>query len=491
MSIVSEVFFYLCSQDLFTILTYSVMVLSVIGMAVIGKHEGHSDGCSCSGCAGGEVEQRDIEPLKKRAAELESMSVRSIEQSEELSDIYTELATIAYDEGEDLETVVMLFGHAEKTLKNTLEQGDDTEIRRKLGNVYLHRAVTYNDFDELDSAVDSYNTAIATLKPLDDAGDGEAKYDIAGIQFNRGMIYHECGDFLKAKTDYDESFLAFRAVEKISDFDTRYFMAKVSVAQGTLFRDMDESLDKVVDAYNRAMRLFVELIDMGQMEHERELANVLMDRCTATYDFCRDHEFESELEKTSKIGDVLVDVGRGIEILDRIVKAEPQFENRIDLFNAIATEGAILLDIEKFDEAIKSFDRTIDEFSDFMQIDDPVILQYFATIFSNRANCLTRLDKLDDALKDMDECAMIADKIQNTDYGLSDDEKAEFQVQFTMFYANRANIFKVMGNKEEANKNFENGYRILGSLKESFDEDLGDIIEVYDDLKKEIDELPD
>ncbi|MDR2170950.1 MAG: hypothetical protein LBP59_12475 [Planctomycetaceae bacterium] len=488
MSIVLEMFFSFCSQDWTSILPYSFFaILPFIGV-IAGNHN-HSGGCSCSDCGDGNKELRDIEPLKKRAAELENITARSIEQNEELSDIYVELATIAYEEGEMLNTVIMLLNNAEKTLQNTLAQGEETEIRRKLGNVYLHRAVMYNDYDELDLAIDSYSTALTTLKPLDDAGDGEAKYDIAGIQLNRGTIYHEKGEFTKAKTDLDESFLAFRAVEKISDLDTRYFMAKVSIAQGTLFRDMDEPLDKIVDAYNRAMRLLVELIDIGQMEHERELANVLLDRCTATYESYRDFEFESETEKINKIGDVLIDVGRGIEILERIVKADPQFDSRLDLFNAVTTEGAILLDIDKFDEALKAFDRAINEFGDFVAIDDPLLMLYFSSALENRSVCLARTGKYEESLKDTSECIKIAEKMQSLDLGLSDEEKENFQLQTTTFYANRANVLKVIGKKEEALKDYESGYRIVESLKKVFGEELNEIVETYEDLKKQLDEM--
>ncbi|MDR2642866.1 MAG: tetratricopeptide repeat protein [Planctomycetaceae bacterium] len=491
MSILAEMFFYVCSQDLMTVLMYSVFaILPIVGIAATGNL---SSGCSCANSpdGGGNDEPRDIEPLKKRVTELESMSVRSIEQNEELSDIYIELANVAYDECEAIETIVMLLNRAEKILKSTLAQGEDTEIRRRLGNVYLHRAVTYNDFDELDLAIDSYNTALATFKPLDESGDGEAKYDIAGIQLNRGTIYHEKGEFLKAKTEFDESFLAFRAVEKISDLDTRYFMAKVSIAQGTLFRDMGEPLEKVVDAYNRAMRLLVELIDIGQMEHERELANVLMDRCTATYESYRLYKFESETERINKIGDVLIDVGRGIEILDRIVKADPQFDSRIDLFNAITTEGSILLDIDNFEEAIKAFDRAINEFAEFADADDPVLLLHFSSALANRAICLVKTNKFDDALIDSSESIKVLEKVQNADLGLDDEEKDLFQLQMISYYANRSNIFKAIGNKNEAAKDYENGIRIIEKLKKDFGEELSSISETYKTLKEQIDDLSD
>ncbi|MDR2345498.1 MAG: hypothetical protein LBE18_05475 [Planctomycetaceae bacterium] len=489
MSIVLEIFSYICSQEITTILTYSgLAVLPAVGAVVAGT----SGGCSCSNCAdsNNNNEPRDIEPLKKRAAELESMTARTIEQSEELAEIYTELANIAYDEGEQLDTIIMLNSRAEKTLKNTLAQGEENEIRRKLGNVYLQRAVIYNDYDELDPAVDSYSAAFATLKPLDDSGDGEAKYDIAGIQLNRGTIYHEKGDLIKAKTDFDESFLAFRAVEKISDLDTRYFMAKVSIALGTLFRDMGEPLEKVVDAYNRAMRLLVELIDIGQMEHEKELANVLIDRCIATYESYRDYEFDSDTEMKNKIGEILIDVGRGIEILERIVLLDPQLDSRIDLFNAITTEGSILLDIDNLTDAIKTFERAINDFSDFAQIEEPVLLQHFASVLENRSVCFAKTGDFDKAIKDANECIEIADKIQNTDFGLDEEEKEDFQLQLTSFYANRANILRAIGNKNDALKDYENGYRIIETIKPTFgEENLKEITEVYGELKKQIDTL--
>jgi tetratricopeptide (TPR) repeat protein len=482
---ISEVLFYLTSHDLATVITFSgLAMLPAAAVFAASEQSGNTprraanDGDANIGNNDTAQPQRDIEPLKKRAAELERVTARSIEQSEELSDIYVELATVAYKEDEELETIIYLFNRAEKILNDTLAQGDDNEIRRKLGNVYLHRAVAYNDFDELDTAIESYDAACAVLKPLDDAGDGEAKYDIAGIRLNRGTIYHQQGDYQKAKKDLDESFLAFRAVEKISDLDTRFFMAKVSVAQGRLLQDMGEPLEKVVDAYNRAMRLFVELIDIGQMEHEQELANVLIDRCSATYTDYKTREFESEAERLNKIGDVLIDVGRGIEILERIVAAEPQnFDCQFDLFNAITTEGAILLEIEKYHEAEKVYTKAAENFNNFKEIEEPVIMEHFAHVFENRGICRMNQANFNAAIDDFNEAIELTEKIQDDAFGLDEDEKYEFMLPLVGFYANRATAWERLGDKERAINDCDKGNNVVTTLKSKLDKDSQDELE--------------
>jgi tetratricopeptide (TPR) repeat protein len=427
----------------------------------------------------------DPQAARDEIAKLESAgNARTLEQNEELAHLYVSSAVFALENGaEDLKEIVPQFNKAADVLTNTLKQGEDDQIRRFLGNVYLHRAVAFNDFDEMDQAIESYGEALDTLKPLEDKLDGEAKYDIAGIRLNRGTIYHELGEFEKAKADLDESFIAFRAVEKIiPEMDTRYYMAKVSVVQGSLARDMGEPLNKIADLYNRSMRLLVELIDDGQIEHERELANVLMDRCMATYEDYRETEFADKTERFNKFGDVLVDVGRAIEILERIAQ-DGNEEAVVDLFTAITTQGAMLIDIEQYDGAFKSFDRAVRENAVFAESGNPILFNQYAAAIENRGFCLTNLGKFDSALADINQSITLRDKLQTAEFDLDKDTKGLFAAAQATAYANRANLYSTQGNAEQARKDREYGFSILKSLDNSRG-DYSDIIEMFEGLLK-------
>ncbi|MDR1142243.1 MAG: tetratricopeptide repeat protein [Planctomycetaceae bacterium] len=423
----------------------------------------------------------DWEALKNRVTELEKTVARTIEQNEELSELYVVWAAELFENGNPLNEILDLFAKAETVLQSVLAQGEEDEIRRRLGNVYLHRAVAYNDYEEFEPAIESYGLAITTLKPLEDKGDGEAKYDIAGIRLNRGIIYQELGEFEKAKSDFDDSFTAFRAVEKISDLDTRFYMAKVSVAHGNLFRDMGEPLDKIVDAYNRAMRLFVELIDVGQMEHERELANTLMLRCTATYGNYMSREFESETERLNKVGDVLIDVGRGIEILEKLAQ-NGNFENRLDLFQALTAEGTMFLDIDKKQEAYQIFDRAINDFADFSEEEDPVILNSYAMAYENRGVTTMNIGNVQESLADFDKAIEIREKILSKEFGLDEEARSVFLPTLATSYANRASAFASLGNLEQAKKDGQHGLDIIRSLKEDLGDELKEFEQIFENL---------
>lgn len=456
--------------DLYALGTGLCAALPLLGMSMAtGREDDDSCDCGDEGCGCGDHEI-DVDTIKARVAQLEETVPRTLEQNEELADSYVTLALAAFEEGEDLNEIIESLNQAEKVLKETLQQGEDDEIRRRLGNVYLHRAVVQNDYDELDDAIMSYTQAIDALTPLDNQADGEAKYDIAGIKLNRGTIYHEIGDLDKAKADFEDSFMNFRAVEKITDLDTRFFMAKVSVAQGSLLRDLGEPLDKIVDAYNRAMRLFVELIDVGQLEHEHDLANTLMDRCAATYEDYKGREFESETEKINKIGDVLIDVNRAIEILERLAE-DGYSEVRPDLFGAITTEGAMLLDLEKYSEAKSVFDRALNEFRDFAGEADPVLLSNFAAAHENRGFCLLNMGESDQALIDFDESIRLCEIIQSPEFDLDDSERTVFLPSLATYYANRANAQASLGNIEAAKSDCQHGLDMIRSLKDQFGAD--------------------
>ncbi|MDR2116194.1 MAG: tetratricopeptide repeat protein [Planctomycetaceae bacterium] len=434
---------------------------------------------------GSDQQRVNWETLKNRVAELEKNTARTIEQTEELAELYVAWAAELSEHDDSFNEILDLFAKAEIALQSTLALGEEDEIRRRLGNVYLHRAVTYNDYERFEPALESYGQAIVTLKPLEDKGDGEAKYDIAGIRLNRGIIYQELGEFEKAKNDFEDSFTAFRAVEKISDLDTRFYMAKVSVAQGNLFRDMDEPLDKVVDAYNRAMRLFVELIDIGQMEHERELANTLLLRCKVTYDDYINREFDSETERLNKVGDVLIDVGRGIEILEKLAK-NGNFENRYDLFQALITEGTMLLDIDKKQEAYNIFDRSIRDFAEFIDDADPVVLNSLAVAYENHGIAAMNIGNVKESLADFDKAIEIKEQFLGQEFGLDREDQSIFLPTLATSYANRANVYASLGNLEQAKKDAQHGLDIIRSLKEELGDELVEIEQIFENLLQEI-----
>ncbi len=450
----------------------------------IDGHGGHVLGDGRSGSGVGDVDRQvDLEALTKNIDELEGLASRSVEQTAQLAELYVVLATCGGRDGDDLDAVIGPLTKAAKLLERTLEENEDDGIRCSLGNVYLHQAEVYDDYDHIEPALEYYEKAIVAFQPLDDKGDGEAKYDIAGIRLNRGMLYHEMGEFDKAKADFDASFMAYRAVEKISDMDTRYYMAKVSMAQGDLFRDMDETLEVVVDVYNRAMRLFVELIDIGQIEHERDLALALLGRCMATYESKSDQDAESGTEESDWLDNVLLNIDRAVEIFDKVV-ADGVEEARDDLFNALLSKGAILLNSEQYEDAASIFDRAIAEFSDFADDVDPILSNHCAAAFENRGICSLNLGKPDDAVVDFDQAIRIRERIVSDECDLDEDSKAVFISGLATTYANRANAYSSKGDIDKAQADGRHGLDLIRSIgvDRANDAELREIEQLFENL---------
>ena len=377
------------------------------------------------------AENVDLDALKKRISELEKLSSRTLEQNDELAGLYSAWGTVLFDTEEgDLDEIVGLFAKAEAVLKATLAQGEDNALRHKLGNVYLEWAIVLNDYDDLSAAVDFYLKAINTLKPLEDAGDGDAKYDIAGIKLNLGIAYRELGELEKAKVSLDESFLTYRAVEKICADDTRVYMATVSVQQGNILHEMGETPDKVIDAYNRAMRLYVEVIeDQQEMSLERNLANILLDRCMVIYEDWLDKKFESNEERERVINDVLLNISRGIELLEKQYK-EGNSLARYDLFHGVTLQGKVLCDAARYTEAQQSLDRAINEFADLCEEDDDMFLMQMAMVYAARAVVCLGLGNKSQSEQDCLKGSEMINKLLQSDS--SDEEILDLKQQFQM-----------------------------------------------------------
>lgn len=373
----------------------------------------------------------NLEELKKRVAELEQSRSKTLEQSDELVALYAGWAIVLYDSEEgELDEIIGLFAKAETILKATLAQGEDTDARKQLGNVYMECANVYNGFDELTSAVDFYLKTISTLQLLDDAGDGDAKYDIAGTKLNLGIVYRELGDLEKAKTVLDEAFIAYRTVEKISDDDTRIYMAAVSVQQGHVLHELGEEVGKVVDAYNRAMRLYVEIIeDQKMVELERNLANTLLDRCMVMYEAWIEQKFESDKERSQKIDEILTDICRGVELLKKQYEEGNEIA-RLDLFHGVTLQGKVLCDAARYTEAKQSLDQVIDGFSGLCDGDDDMFLMQMTMAYATRAVVHLGLGNKKQSEEDCLKGSELVNKLLQADN--SDEDIQELKQQFQL-----------------------------------------------------------
>jgi tetratricopeptide (TPR) repeat protein len=370
----------------------------------------------------------DLDAIKKRVAELEKVSTRTLEQNDELAASYAAWGIVLTDTAGDINEIVSLFGKSEAILKATLAQGDDNEVRHQLGNVYQEWAVALYGSGQVAQAIDFYQKAITTLKPLDDGGDGDAKYDVAGVKLNLGIAYRELDELEKAKACLDESFLLYRAVEKICADDTRIFMATVSIQQGNILHEMGESLDKITDAYNRAMRLFVEVIeDQQETTLERDLANVLMDRCMVTYEHWLDQKFESEEERAKVIDGVVVDINQGIGLLEKQC-GEGNALARYDLFHGLALLGKVLCDAEKYAESKQSLDRVVSEFADLCNNGEDVCLMQMTMVYANRAVVNLALGDKTGCEQDCRKGSELVDQLLQSDS--EDEEILELKQQF-------------------------------------------------------------
>ncbi|MCL2305002.1 MAG: tetratricopeptide repeat protein [Planctomycetaceae bacterium] len=351
------------------------------------------------------------------------------------------------------------------------EHPQDTDITRLIGLSYLSRAVTFNDIDEKEFAVKDYDSALAVLAPLDAAGDGEAKYDIAGIKLNLGTIYHELGEWDKAAKLLDASFMEFRALEKISELDTRFYMGKVSVALGNLFRDQEEPIEKIVDVYDRAMRLFVELVDGGEVHHELDLANALIGRCMARF------------EAGQKEKDVLIDMQRGIEILEK-QNNEGNEAAFYDLFMTLLLYSDVLADLEKHNDALNVLNEIAEKFKEVEEIDDPVLFNEYAGVFGRRSMCHFHLGKPEEAVKDLSKEIELKEKLWEDEWDLDDETLAHLAPSLVSAYCHRGVIYDALGKKDLAMDDCKKAANVL----EPYEEDLG---EDYQELLAQIDAIRD
>jgi hypothetical protein len=178
------------------------------------------------------------------------------------------------------------------------------------------------------------------------------------------------------------------------------------------------------------MRLYVEVIeDENRPELERDLANVLLDRCTVIYEDCLNQKFDSGEERNKVVDNVLIDIDRGIELLEKQCK-EGNEPARYDLFHGLSLRGKVLCDTAKYAESQKTLDRVVGEFSDLCAGDDDVFLMQMAVVYANRAIVHLGLGSNDLSKQDCQKGSELINKLLQSD---SDDEAIqELKQQFQM-----------------------------------------------------------
>ena len=435
----------------------------------------HCCGSKGEGCCGGhDHEDEDDSAYADMEARIEELKSKyEAGDKDVLRDLADAVLALAVQLQQDdyLEESEAMYSDAIEHFKTLLKENPgDENLPRLVGLSYLSRAVALNDLDEKEDAIKDYDSALEVLSSLAAAGDGEAKYDIAGIKLNQGTIYHEIGDLDKAAKLLDEAFMEFRALEKISELDTRFYMGKVSAVTGNLLRDQSAPIEKIVEVYNRAMRLYVELIDAGDMQYELDLANVLIDKCMARYE-------------AGQGEDVLVDMQRGIEILEKQVK-EGSEEAFYDLFSALLAYGDILLSLEKYNDALSVLNEVCGKFNAFEQVDDPTFFNEYAGLFERRGLCHFNLEKADEAVADLSKGIELKEKLWEDEWSLDEDILAHFAPSLVSSYCNRAIVYESLGKKDLAMDDCKKAANVL----EPYEEDLG---EDYQELRAQIEEIRD
>lgn len=439
------------------------------------KNGGHDDDDSVYG----EIEAK-IEELKgtlETASETDKLEIHR-----DLGDTILALA-IQLQRDDYLEESDDAYQEAIQQLHTVLQAQPDSneEIRRLCGLANLSHAVVLNDLDQKENAIEGYEKARGILEPLATKGDGEAKYDIAGIKLNQGILYHEIDELDKALKLLDESFTEFRALEKISELDTRYYMGKVSVALGNLYRDQNEPIEKIVDMYNRAMRLFVELIDAGDIHHEIDLANALVDKCTARYDAAAQSGAQSEGQAEKEA--ILKEMQEALRVYEKLM-AEDNPEAYYDAFGAKMSYAIMLDDCGQYDEAIKVFDEIQEKYKDWENADDPMILNEYAELYERRGQTLTNMGKAEEAIQYISKAIDIREKFWEDEWGLTPDDLLQFAPSLASAYCNRATLYDQLGKKELVLADCKSAMNVLDPYKEDLEEDFDELANQIEIIQK-------
>ena len=432
--------------------------------------------CACGKC-GEDGEEPEYTETEAKIAELAQAESRSEEKDWELVHLYALLAS-QKQEYDELDDALSAYDNAIGLLTKFSDLRTDDSKSRLFGELLSARGRLKAEEEDFDNALSDMAKAKEALTALAEKHDGDAMYEIACIQLMRGRIYHELGEYEKATEALDDAFLRFRALEKISDLsDTRLDMAIVSQAMASLCREIDEPLEKVVDLYDRTMRLLVELIDIGQMEHEQFLAETLIDKCTARFEAYMRQEFSSDAERREKFDAVLLDIERGVSILRRLAEQEdaPYY-----LYPALMVQGAMLLELGQAEKALKIFDELLAMHGDEEQFEEIDELYQYATVLENRGIALFQLNRNEESLEAFDKASSLLHCLDGEE--LDEEERFDYAVALISIMLNRSEIFQAKGDKEAVRRDIEEAKKLVEPFAKNFPDEVKDILAQIDSI---------
>ncbi|MDR3109848.1 MAG: tetratricopeptide repeat protein [Planctomycetaceae bacterium] len=456
--------------------------------------------CKCGHCDGGDEEDDsdDCDELSEAYADTENEIAvlaqnksRTEEQSLELIGLYAKLATQKI-ESYEVDDAVSAYENAIGLLTAMPDINNNDIKARHLAELYVDVSRLLANLGDHDDALASLSKAKDALKDLVGRQDGDAMYEVAQIQYHRGCIYREVGDNGEAAKALDDAFIRYRALEKITDLsDTRYDMALVSLEQAFLMRETGQPIAKITDLYNRTMRLLVELIDIGQLEHELLLAETLIDKCSATFDaYLNDEvEFESEEKEKEEFDVVLKTVTQGLDIMRRLAQEKTNVEAQEAYLDSSQHYMEMLSQRGRDDEALKLCDEVINEFfGDGSDIPDGAGFQY-AMLLNTRGDLLRRAGRYDEAIKALDTAlGTVNTEISDLDLEVmsqfGDDMLAPMHV-IAQLIEDKILTFSDKGDKAAANKCFEDAKTLIEPFRAIWQEQADEALKKIEEVLNE------
>jgi tetratricopeptide (TPR) repeat protein len=447
--------------------------------------------CKCGHC-GGDGDEDDLDDdddltdvyaeTEESIAALAQNKSRTEDESLELIGLYEKLATqkIECYEADD---AVSAYENAIGLLTAMPDINSNDIKARHLAELYVDISKLQANLGEHDDALVSLSKAKDALKDLVARQDGDAMYEVAQIQYHRGCIYREIGDNGEAAKALDDAFIRYRALEKISDLsDTRYDMALVSLEQAFLMRETEQPIDKITDLYNRTMRLLVELIDIGQLEHELLLAETLIDKCSATFDaYLKDEvKFDSTEKENEAYDEVLKTVTQGLDIILRLAQDETNVDAQESYLDSSQRYMEMLSQRGRVDEALELGNKVINDFfGDGSDIPSGAGFQY-AMMLNTSGDLLRQAKRYDEAIKAFDAALdAVNNEISDLDLEVmsqfGDDMLAPMHV-IVQLESDKILTFNEKGDKSAARKCFEEAKTLIEPFRAIWQEQADEAV---------------
>jgi len=328
---------------------------------------------------------------------------------------------------------LIVFEDVKNKYRNLIDQGR-TDLLPDLAMVLKNMAIARDFTGDLPGAILLFDESLASFRMFTELEKQTTLWDQITVLINKAAVLGSRERFKDAKDTYDQCLELVQAMEK-SKSDHEFPLDEIA----KIYRNKALTLSRLGKP-DEGHILLDRAIEIREQLLSEDKTPVRISYLADSYDIkCNLFRQQLMIKKARKFAK------KAFQLMDELVKQEPDFLWRKKYANYLNNYGTTLTKLDGSKEAITFYDRAIEEILKLIREDDwQVMRDTLGMIFMNKASALVDLGEPDEALKLFDQA------IEELENVINFSGRLELTYQLSMILINKADLLTNSGQPEVA-----------------------------------------